>query len=85
MKLLHTADLHLGKRVLECSMLEEADAILKQIRQIAFAEQVNGVLIAGDIYDRPVPPVEAVQLFSAFLSAMAAAGIPVFYHCRESR
>ncbi|MBQ8357679.1 MAG: exonuclease SbcCD subunit D [Clostridia bacterium] len=78
MKFLHTADLHLGKRVLECSMIEDAKTVLDEILQIARHEQVNGVLIAGDVYDRPVPSIEAVNLFSGFLSALSKAKIPVF-------
>ena len=67
MKLLHTADLHIGKRVLEHPMTEDAAHILREIAEIARAEAVDGVLIAGDVYDRSVPPVEAVDLFSDFL------------------
>ena len=78
MKLLHIADLHLGKRVIEHSMLEDARAVLKEILEIAALEQVDGVLIAGDVYDRPVPPVEAVHLFSDFLSALSERRTPVF-------
>ena len=78
MKLLHTADLHIGKRVLEHSMTEDAAHILREIAEIARAEQVDGVLIAGDVYDRPVPPVEAVELFSDFLLTLARAGIRAF-------
>ena len=63
MKLLHIADLHLGKRVCEYSMLEEQREILSSICQSAKREGVQAVLIAGDIYDRPVPPAEATALF----------------------
>ncbi|MBR6728296.1 MAG: exonuclease SbcCD subunit D, partial [Clostridia bacterium] len=72
------ADLHLGKRVLEYSTLEDARAVVSEIIDIALAEGVDGVLIAGDVYDRPVPPVEAVSLFSQLLTALAASRIPVF-------
>ena len=78
MKLLHTADLHIGKRVLEYSMTEDAAHILREIAEIARAEAVDGVLIAGDVYDRSVPPVEAVDLFSDFLQTLARENIPVF-------
>lgn len=78
MKLLHIADLHLGKRVIERSVLEDARAVMTEILDIAALQQVDGVLIAGDIYDRPVPPIEAVNLFSDFLSALSMRNIPVF-------
>ena len=76
MKLLHIADLHLGKRVLEFSMMEDARAVMREILDIAVAEAVDGVLIAGDVYDRPVPPVEAVSLFSQFLTELASRRVP---------
>lgn len=78
MKLLHIADLHLGKRVMEYSMIEDARAVVGEIVEIAKAERVDGVLVAGDVYDRPVPPVEAVRLFSQFLTSLTQAGIRVF-------
>lgn len=77
MKLLHIADLHLGKRVCEYSMLEEQKEILAQIAALAEGEGVRAVLIAGDVYDRPVPPAEATALLSAFLERLHAAGIAV--------
>ena len=67
MKFIHLSDLHLGKRVNEFSMLEEQNAILNQILEIIDTEAPNGVLIAGDIYDKSVPSAEAVQLFDGFL------------------
>ena len=61
MKLLHLSDLHLGKRVNEFSMLEDQRYILTQILLIIDEERPDAVLISGDIYDRTVPPAEAVQ------------------------
>ncbi|MBE6690878.1 MAG: exonuclease SbcCD subunit D [Ruminococcaceae bacterium] len=78
MKFLHTADLHIGKRVLEHAMTEDTAFVLREITEIARAEQVDGVLIAGDVYDRSVPPVEAVRQFSDFLLSLAKAHIPAF-------
>ena len=75
MKFLHIADLHLGKRVCEYSMLEEQKAVLATIVEQAVTEGARAVLIAGDIYDRPVPPAEAVALFSDFLEQLHRAGI----------
>lgn len=78
MKLLHLSDLHLGKRVNEFSMTEDQRYILAQILSIAENERVDGVVLAGDIYDKPFPPVEAVQLFDGFLTKLAELGASVF-------
>ena len=78
MKLLHIADLHLGKRVCEYPMLEDQRHILKEIVDIARTEGADALLIAGDVYDRPVPPQEAVTLLSDFLCEMARAQIGVY-------
>ena len=67
MKLLHTSDLHLGKRVYDYSMLEDQEYILKRIINIVDEEKPDGVIIAGDVYDKSVPSAEAVQLFDDFL------------------
>lgn len=67
MKFLHTADLHIGKSIFEFNMLEDQKYILKEILQIARDEQVDAILLAGDIYDRSVPSTEAVQLLEWFL------------------
>lgn len=67
MKFIHLSDLHLGKRVNEFSMLEEQEYILSEIIHLAKEEKPDGALIAGDIYDKPVPSAEAVQLFDDFL------------------
>lgn len=78
MKLLHISDLHIGKRVNEFSMLEDQKYILRQILAIADAQQADGVMIAGDIYDKPVPPAEAVQVFDWFLTELADRGKQVY-------
>lgn len=78
MKFMHLSDLHLGKRVNEFSMLEDQQYILNQILEIASREKPDGVLIAGDIYDKSVPPTEAVQLFDSFLVGLAEQNLPVF-------
>lgn len=77
MKFLHLADLHLGKRVNGFSMLEDQAHILRQILAILDDEQPDGVLIAGDVYDKSVPSVEAVGLLDGFLTELRARGIPV--------
>lgn len=78
MKFLHIGDLHIGKRVNELSMLEEQRNILKQIVDAAVLNEADGVLIAGDIYDKSVPPAEAVGVFDGFLNELTAHHIPVF-------
>lgn len=77
MKFLHTADLHIGKKIFERSMIEDQKHILMQIEEIAVREQVDAVLIAGDLYDRAVPSTEAVQLLDAFLTDLQEKEIPV--------
>lgn len=77
MKFLHLADLHLGKRVNGFSMLEDQAHILRQILAILDDEQPDGVLIAGDVYDKSVPSVEAVGLLDGFLTELCARGVPV--------
>lgn len=77
MKFLHLADLHLGKRVNGLSMLEDQAHILRQILAILDNEQPDGVLIAGDVYDKSVPSVEAVELLDGFLTELRARGVPV--------
>lgn len=77
MRFLHTADLHIGKRVNEFSMLEDQEYILRQILKTADKEQVEAVLIAGDVYDKQVPSAEAVRLFDWFLTQLNSRKLPV--------
>lgn len=84
MKFLHLSDLHLGKRVHGFSMLEDQAYILQQIIDCIAAEQPDGVLICGDIYDKAVPSAEAVALCDDFLSFGAAKGAGVC-HQRQPR
>lgn len=67
MKLIHLSDLHLGKRVNGFSMIEDQNYILKQILEIIKDQQPDGILIAGDIYDKSIPSAEAVRVFDDFL------------------
>lgn len=78
MKFLHLSDLHLGKRLNEFSLLEDQAFILTQILRITDDEQPNGVLIAGDVYDKAAPSAEAVALFDDFLAQLAARAVSVF-------
>ena len=78
MRLLHLADLHLGKVVHGYSMIEEQRYILRQILAAAEEQKVDAVLIAGDVYDRAVASEEAVRLFDEFLVRLAALSLEVF-------
>ena len=78
MKLIHISDLHLGKRVYEYSMLEDQEFILKRVINIVDSEKPDGMVIAGDIYDKSIPSAEAVQLFDEFLVQLAKRCIKVF-------
>ena len=71
MKIIHMSDLHLGKRISEISMLEDQRYILEEILQIIRREDPDAVIIAGDIYDRSMPPEEAVAHFDEFLSRLS--------------
>ena len=71
MKLLHIADLHIGKRVNEMPMRDDQEYVFRQICEAAKQQQVDAVLIAGDVYDKAVPSAEAVQLFDWFLTELA--------------
>lgn len=75
---MHLADLHLGKRVNGFSMMEDQEYILNRILEIMEEEQPDGLLIAGDVYDKTIPPAEAVRLMDDFLTAVAAKHVPVF-------
>jgi DNA repair protein SbcD/Mre11 len=78
MRFLHLADLHLGKRLKEFSLIEDQRFVLNQAVQLIQDEAMDGVFLAGDIYDSSVPSAEAMSLFDDFLTALNQAGVPVF-------
>ena len=78
MKFAHISDLHLGKRVHQFSMIEEQKYILDKIVEMVIRESVEGVFIAGDVYDKIYPSAEAVALFDSFLVKLAKEDIKVF-------
>ena len=78
MKLMHLSDLHIGKRVNEFSMLEDQRAVFEEICHILDEEQVQGVIIAGDVYDRQEPSAQAVQLCDDLICALRERGLKVF-------
>ena len=72
MKLLHIADLHIGKHVNEFNMLEDQKHVLEQILQMSEIKKPDVLLIAGDVYDKNQPSVEAVELLDFFLTKLTA-------------
>ncbi len=78
MKFLHISDLHIGKSVNEFSMLEDQKFILEQVISTAREEEADGVILAGDIYDRSVPTAEAVSLLDQFLTKLISMKKEVF-------
>ena len=78
MKLIHLSDLHIGKRVLEVSMIEDQEYILDQILRMIDDCGPDAVMISGDVYDKSVPSAEAVTLFDEFLCRLAKRSIPTF-------
>ena len=78
MKLIHLSDLHIGKRYEATSFLEDQEYILLRILELIDAEKPDGVLLCGDIYDKSIPPAEAVSVFDDFLCRLAKRGMPVF-------
>lgn len=78
MKLIHLSDLHIGKRVNEFPMIEDQRYILEQILSVIGDERPDGVILAGDIYDKAVPSAEAVALFDDFLVRLTELGQTVF-------
>lgn len=78
MKLIHMGDLHIGKRVHEVNMLKEQEFALKQVLGLIEEERPDAVLLSGDIYDKPVPSAEAVELMDEFLTRLSEQGQKVF-------
>lgn len=78
MRFLHTADLHLGRKLNELPLLEDQKLLLQQIIEIAVREKIDAVLIAGDIYNKSSPASDAMMAFDGFLSQLAQNGIKVF-------
>lgn len=77
MKLLHLSDLHLGKKICEMPMIEEQRYIFEQIFSITAEEKIDVVIIAGDVYDKSIPSVEAVGLFDSIVDRFHEMGIPM--------
>lgn len=78
MKLFHISDLHIGKRLRETDFIQDQIYILNQIIELVDREQPDGIIMAGDIYDRSVPPAYAVRVFDDFLTKLAMRKITIF-------
>ena len=72
MKFFHLSDLHIGLKLINRDLREDQEYILRQITDIAVREQPDGIVIAGDIYDKAVPSAEAVEVFDGFIAGLAA-------------
>ncbi|ARI55670.1 exonuclease SbcCD subunit D [Streptomyces rhizosphaericola] len=76
MKLLHTSDWHLGRSFHRVPLLDAQAAFLDHLVATVEAREVDAVLVSGDVYDRAVPPLAAVELFDRALHRLAAVGVP---------
>jgi exonuclease SbcD len=77
MRIMHLSDLHFGKLVLEQSMIEDQKYIVDEILKIVKSKEIDMVLIAGDVYDKGIPSIEAVNLFSYFLTSLYQLSVKV--------
>src|SRR6476619_239833 len=77
MRLLHTSDWHLGRALHGEPMLEHQRAFLRWLVELSVTRKVDAVLVAGDVYDRAVPPTDAVALLDETLAAFAAVNVDV--------
>lgn len=78
MKFIHISDLHLGKRVNEFSMIEDQQYILTKIINIIDEEKPDGILVAGDVYDKTVPSEDAMRLWDDFLNRLSKRQVQVY-------
>lgn len=78
MRFLHLADLHIGKRVNGFSMIEDQKFVFEQVYSVIENEKIDGIIMAGDIYDKPVPSAEAVKLFDEMLTRLVSMDLPIF-------
>jgi exonuclease SbcD len=77
MRLIHTSDWHLGRRLFDQDLLAHQAGFLAWLREQAHEHAVDLVVVAGDVYDRAVPPLDAVALLDRTFAAFAADGIPL--------
>ena len=77
MRLLHTADWHLGRTLHGATLLDAQAAVIDQLVELAKSEQPDAVVVAGDVFDRAYPPLPAVELFDEAVTRLAQTGIPI--------
>lgn len=78
MRILHTADLHIGKTVNNFNMLEDQKYVLTQMVDVVKEKNVQAFIIAGDVYDRSIPTAEAVSVFNEFIEKLHNTGVEIF-------
>ena len=78
MKILHLGDLHIGKKVNDFCMLKEQKFVLEQAIDLIKKEQIEAVLISGDVFDKPIPQISALELFDEFLNQLVELKTKVF-------
>ncbi|MYX77681.1 MULTISPECIES: exonuclease SbcCD subunit D [unclassified Streptomyces] len=76
MRILHTSDWHLGRSFHRVPLLDAQAVFLDHLVETVARHEVDAVVVAGDVYDRAVPPLTAVRLFDDALHRLAAAGVP---------
>src|SRR3712207_5162886 len=77
MRLLHTSDWHLGRSLPGTDLLREQEAVMTQLAAVVAAEEVDVVIVAGDVYDRAVPSADATTVLDRALTRIRAAGAQV--------
>ena len=70
MKFIHLSDLHIGKRVNEFSMINDQKYILEQILNIIANEEINAVIVSGDVYDKSIPASRRLRYLMIFLRSL---------------
>jgi len=78
LRFLHISDLHLGKRLENLSFIDDQKYIIEQIINLVESKNVDAVLMAGDIYDRSIPSIEAVNLFDDILERFFNLNVPIY-------
>ncbi len=77
MRFIHVSDLHLGKRVHEFPMIEDQIVVLDSIVDLCERERPHAIVIAGDVYDKAIPSIEAIDLFERFLMRLSELSVPI--------
>ena len=78
MKLMHLSDLHIGKRLNDISLIEDQAHALHEVCALSVSENVDGVMIAGDVYQKASPQAEAMTVFNDFVTRLSELGKKVF-------